>query len=244
MLRIFKASIFLLLLPSLAPAATIDSSASAIFEIDGLDTFGGGTGIGTFFLNTQGDGDAFSEFGVIDFDTTGAIAPTLGAGDFLQLSLSLSQSVAGFSTAGDVDFFLATENAEIVLGDTRAFLASGDPAAPNIGADTVGDQFGTLFTLGTGAFVPGATGDIDTFAFNLDSATETFVLDTFAASGVLRVLVTPGDEAVAATFSGAGSGVNPIPSLAITAVPEPSSLLVLGLATGIVATRRRAKRRR
>ena len=74
----------------------------------------------------------------------------------------------------------------------------------NIGAAVVGDAFGTLYPLGTGTYTETMTGDVDTFTLSLDSAGEAFAISQINSGGLLRIIATPADLGVQATYAGAG----------------------------------------
>ena len=48
------------------------------------------------------------------------------------------------------------------------------------------------------------TGDVDTFTLSLDSAGEAFAISQINSGGLLRIIATPADLGVQATYAGAG----------------------------------------
>ncbi len=227
--------------PLSAQMVDLDASFSAQVEEDEIDSTGGGAAVDQVFFNVQGDDDAFTVYSLADFDT--ASLGLSGVVDATNIVFGLSQANAFFSADGGLEFFLAEDTRAVDLTDTARYIQSGDPTDPNIGAEVVGTAFGTLHSLGSGNFVETVDGDLDTFDFSLDAAGEAFFLNQVNSGGILRVIATPGDAAVQATYSGAESGLTPPapPSLsftAVTAVPEPSTAIFGFLLLGSAVLRR------
>ena len=95
------------------------------------------------------------------------------------------------------------------MDDPARYISAQGTGGANTGADVVGSAFGTLFPLGTGMYTETATGDVDTIAFSLDAAGEAFAVSQINSGGLLRIIATPADVAVQATYSGAGSILDP-----------------------------------
>ena len=149
------------------------------------------------FFNVQGDDDAFTVYSLVDFDTS-----TIGqVSAVTSISLDLGQANAFFSADGGLEFFLAADTRAVELTDTARYIATGS----NIGAAVVGDAFGTLYPLGTGTYTETMTGDVDTFTLSLDSDGEAFAISQINSGGLLRIIATPADLGVQATYAGAGT---------------------------------------
>ncbi|QEG22550.1 PEP-CTERM sorting domain-containing protein [Mariniblastus fucicola] len=204
-------------------AETLTSVFSAQVEEDEIDAFSGD--VDQAFFNVQGDDDQFTVYSFADFDTAGIGAVS----DIAGLSMDLAQSNAAFSADGALEFFLATDTRVVDLNDTARYITDGD----NVGSEVVGSAFGTLYSLGSGTYTVTNTADVDTFNFTLDSAGKAFAISQINSGGLLRIIATPGDLGVQATYSGAGSILDPVAppvlNFTTTAVPEPSSAAVLGL---------------
>ena len=214
--------------------SSLTSVFSAQVEEDEIDA--AGAVVDQVFFNVQGDDDAFTVYSFADFDTTGIGSVT----GITNLVFDLTQSNAFFTADGGLEFFLASDTRAVDLTDPARYISNGS----NTGADVVGTSFGTLFSLGTGAFVETATGDLNSFGLTLDAAGEAFAVSQINSGGLLRIIATPDDLGVQATFSGALSGLDPVgpPVLNVTttsAVPEPSSAAVLGLLAIVGVCRRR-----
>jgi hypothetical protein len=210
---------------------------SAQVEEDEIDAFNGD--VDQAFFNVQGDDDAFTVYSLADFDTAG-----IGqVASIDSIDLDLAQSNAGFSATGGLEFFLATDTRVVDLNDTARYQ-SDQANGGNNGADVVGSAFGTLHALGTGTYTVGNNGDVDSFAFSLDAAGEAFAISQINSGGLLRVIATPGDLGVQATYSGATSLLDPpappVLRLGVTAIPEPGSMTCL-LAIGLAALTRRKR---
>ena len=185
------------------PSAALTSVFSAQVEEDEIDPFGGGVDMA--FFNVQGDNDAFTVYSLVDFDTSSI--GEISAID--SLSIELTQSNAFFSANGGLEFFLASDTRVVDLDDPARYISAQGTGGANTGADVVGSAFGTLFPLGTGMYTETATGDVDTIAFSLDAAGEAFAVSQINSGGLLRIIATPADVAVQATYSGAGSILDP-----------------------------------
>ncbi|MEO1526213.1 MAG: PEP-CTERM sorting domain-containing protein [Planctomycetota bacterium] len=225
-----------LLLP-IASAAEVTANFSAQVEEDEIDAFNGN--VDQAFFNVQGDDDEFTVYTLADFDSAMLGLSNLSIGDVNGISLSLAQSNAFFSSNGAVEFFLAEDTREVTLSDSARYISDGD----NVGAEVVGNAFGTLHALGGGTYTETATGDVDTFTLSLDAAGEQFLIDQINSGGTLRIIGTPGDLTVQATYSGATSLLDPpaAPLLSITAIPEPGFATLLGFGVAGIAVRRRRR---
>lgn len=152
------------------------------------------------FFNVQGDDDGFTVYSLVDFDTS-----TIGqVSAVTSISLDLGQSNAFFSVDGGLEFFLAVDTRAVELTDTARYMTD-QANGGNIGAAVVGDAFGTLYPLGTGTYTETMTGDVDTFTLSLDSAGEAFAISQINSGGLLRIIATPADLGVQATYAGAGT---------------------------------------
>jgi len=186
-------------------------------------------GSGKAFFNVQGaDNKAFASFGVLDFQFE---AQTTQIASVQTLQLNLTQSNANFSGAGALRFWLTEQNDIDIQPGTSPliFVADSPPAG-------VGNQFqaATLYELGTGSYEVIATDTVDQFVFSIsNAAVSTYLAEQLNSTGVIRMLVTPDDATVSATYGGYtnnNAGRRPTLSLTVTAVPEPSSMVLASLA--------------
>lgn len=199
------------------PTAALPSVFSAQVEEDEIDGFGGN--VDTAFFNVQGDDDAFTVYSLVDFDTS-----SIGEVSAINsLSIELTQSNAFFSADGGLEFFLASDTRQVATTDPARYISDQANGGANTGAAVVGNEFGTLFPLGTGMYVETATGDVDTIVLSLDAAGEAFAISQINQGGLLRIIATPSDADVQATYSGADSTLMP---------PSPPVLNVSATSTG------------
>ncbi|MEL6107821.1 MAG: PEP-CTERM sorting domain-containing protein [Planctomycetota bacterium] len=236
-MRLLLFAVPFLFLASSLSAAEVTATFSAQVEEDEIDAFGGE--VDQAFFNVQGDDDAFTVYTLADFDSAMLGLSNLSIGDVTGISLSLAQDNAFFSADGALEFFLAEDTRVVTLDDTARYITDGD----NVGAEVVGDAFGTLHSLGTGNYAQTNDGDVDTFAFSLDAAGEQFLIDQINSGGILRIIGTPGDLGVQATYSGATSLLDPAaaPLLSVTAIPEPGAATMLAFGLVGLAVRRRRR---
>lgn len=113
--------------------------------------------------------------------------------------------------------------------------------------DGLGSQLASTYLLGSGSFThngTGGNGTVDTYSFSLGGSAKSYVSGQYSSGGKLRLVVTPADATVAATFAGYTFGTPGYrPSLTFTAspVPEPTTvaLWVAGLLTIVRLVHRR-----
>ena len=200
-------------------SAALTSVFSAQVQEDQIDSFFGQLDSG--FFNVQGDDDEFTVYSLVDFDTS-----SIGQVSAINtLSLELAQANAFFSTDGGLEFFLASDTRAVDLNDTARYMSDQANGGANTGADVVGSAFGTLFPLGTGTYMVTASGDVDTVSLSLDAAGEAFAVSQINSGGLLRIIATPADTAVQATYSGAASVLSP---------PSPPVLSVVAATAGVL----------
>lgn len=230
MLRVIPLSIFLA-----AGLATLPVRADMLEPVVAVDNAtiqpngprSGGSG--KAFFNVQGaDNNQFASFGVLDFQFEAQPTPIASV---QSLQLNLTQSNAAFSRAGALRFWLTEQNAIDIQPGTSPLVFDAD--SPPAG---VGNQFqaATLYELGTGSYDVIATDTVDQFVFNIsNAAVSDYLSQQLNTAGVIRLLVTPDDATVSATYGGYtnnNAGRRPTLSLAVTAVPEPSSMVLASLA--------------
>jgi len=186
---------------------------------------------GKVFLNAEGSGNGtFASFGVADFATA---ATARLSGTVTGIQVSLTESNAGFTAPGGLNFYLVSDiTTSIQPGvSSLTYLAANGP-------DGLGTQLGTHYLLGSGTFSSTGnvgSGTLDTYTFTSLTAAATSYVTSELGIGALRLIVTPTTAAVAATYAGVGNNRYAAPQLTVltAAVPEPSSLALAGV--GIVA---------
>jgi len=211
LLLIFGIAALLIFSTADAKAQALTSVFSANVEEDEIDDFMGE--LNQAFFTVQGDDDGFTVYTLVDFDTTGVDLSAGAATSITSLTLELTQSNPFFSADGDVEYFLASDTRVVDLTDPARYISDFNSpvptGVPNIGADVVGTAFGTLYSLGIGTYTQTTTGDIDTITLSLDAAGEAFAVSQINSGGLLRIIGTPADAGVQATYSGAGSILDP-----------------------------------
>ena len=217
LLSIFGVAALLIFSTADANAQALTSVFSAQVEEDEIDAFM--DEIDLAFFNVQGDDDAFTVYSLVDFDTS-SIGQVTG---ITSLTLDLSQSNAFFSADGDIEFFLASDTRVVDVTDAARYISAQPSGGANFGADVVGNAFGTLFPLGTGTYAQTADFDIDTFTLTLDAAGEAFAVSQINSGGLLRIIGTPADLGVQATYSGNDNFFDP---------PIPGPVLNVTASTG------------
>ena len=233
-----------------AAAAFLAVAATAPATLYSASAFDNGTITGTGprtnpnnqrFFNAENGGGTFGSFAVADFNVSdfhigGAVA---GVSSF---KLTLIESDAAFSAPGSLQFWLT--------GDTTTSIDAGSAALKFDGTHLpggVGSQLAPLVLLGSGAFTTTGntnTGQADVYNFTLSAAAQTMLVNSLnTTGGKLRVVVTPNDGVVAATYAGFANTTlaGPQISLNATAVPEPATIATLLVGAFALIGRRRRR---
>jgi len=206
------------------PAALRAATYSALAFDNGTIQPGGPRNFsnGKNYFNMEGfHNNTFASFGVADFNTSalvdgsGNVMPSTPTG-LNAITISLSQANASFTNAGALNFYLAEDvTTSIQPADAAVLFDPNDPKGEGLNG-----QLAPVHFLGSGAFTGtynpvDTSGTADTFTFppdnttQLDPATVAYVLAVLttvntdgSVGGPLRVLVTPADPDVAATYAG------------------------------------------
>jgi hypothetical protein len=140
---------------------------------------------GSKYFNVEGkSNEKYASFGVLVFE----IPKEIQGKQIKNLKLSMVQSIPKFAKGGGIEFFLAPD-----LSDEGELKF--DPNASR----GVGNQIRSLLPLGSGQFKKIETGKVDVFNLTVDDT----VRERVAKGGKVCLVITPVDEAVAATYFGA-----------------------------------------
>jgi hypothetical protein len=234
-----------------AEAASVAASADSIIQPGGPRTTNNGTTLVDFFFNAEGSvNGSNASYAVADF--SGLHLGITSLSQLSSLSLTLTQANAAFTANGTVGVYLSTDTTtNIGLGSPITFQSASSPTGLGTQLNNaLGNALGTSF-----AFVQAANGHQDVLNLlpnvsGLSAASQSFLLNALDNGSDIRLVVAAEDASVVATWAGidntSAPGNNPPPILTATAtaVPEPSSVISMGL--GIVAAalglRRRAAR--
>ncbi|HVT12885.1 MAG TPA: PEP-CTERM sorting domain-containing protein [Fimbriimonadaceae bacterium] len=258
-------------------AAYASSLSELAFDNGTIQGAGPRTGQNGYnFANVEGTSNGnFASYVIVDFNGTQTTSGLTGVADGTyggvfsfggqvmanSLSLRLTQDNAGFTHDGALQFWLATANTSgtnLHSGSTPNFADGASEFSPLLLGDGMFTQGATTPVTGTGAPTALGSGTIDTYTFNLSGATQTAVSDALNGGSTIRLIITPNDATVAATYAGFSvySTANTSdwtppyndpntwrPQLTIDAspVPEPATLAIVGL--GVLGLMRRRPRK-
>jgi hypothetical protein len=197
-----------------APTLHADPYSALAFDNATVQPGGPRTGdYGKLYFNIEGaNNGAYADYGVADFNSSNLANangnPMPSTPMVLNsITMTLSQANASFTNAGMLNFYLS-EN-------TTTSIQPADNAVTFDATDSEGlnGQLAPLHMLGSGMFTgtdspTDTSGTLDTFTFppdnttQLDSATVAYLLGVLANGGNLRLVITPADPNVAATYAG------------------------------------------
>jgi hypothetical protein len=154
---------------------------------------------GKTFFNIEGKGNGiYAAFGVLDFQPA---KPEKEVGKVAKLTLTLTQSIARFSKDGAVRVWVATD---VSTGLER----DSSPLKFDTKAEGgVGSQLDKRLPLEPArfTFTKRKNGDADAIVLTPAADTEEFLRRQLNSGGVIRLVVTPSDDDVAATYLGPGA---------------------------------------
>jgi hypothetical protein len=214
--RGFALSVMIVTTSLTAPGASragIEATASAGATVQPAGPRGGDPG--KSYLNVEGKNNGengqYSCFAVLDFKPA---KPDVPVAKVKGLTLTLTQSVPRFAKDGPVKLWVATDTDTVLEGDSSPLKF--DPKV----SGGVGDQLKPLLPLGAATFTKRKTGETDTIALTPPADTEGYLRGQLNRGGVVRLVLTPADDDVAATYFGAGADqAERRPRLVVDATP-------------------------
>lgn len=172
---------------------------------------------GKRFFNIEGrvQGGDFASFGVADMTV-----PTRGRRVSVvnNLTVLMTQQNAAFTNNGRVRFWLTLD----VFTDINPPEKGMDPALRFDASlvDGVGKQLGALYDLGTADFIQTMDGDLDVFQFTPTGDAEEVLRFLINELNLFRLVITPDDDDVAATYAGQANNFLPGPIVIVNAELE------------------------
>lgn len=178
-------------------AGTVEAKLAAAATIQPKGARGGNAG--RAFLNVEGKNNgkdsAYASFAVLDFQPA---KPARPVAKVQRVTLTLVQSIARFSKDGSIQIYV-TADANVSIEPGRSPLKF----VPNR-AGGLADQLQPLRALGGARFAKGKTGEAQTVTFAPTVEAEAVLRDRLNKGEMLRFVLAPGDDDVAATYFSAG----------------------------------------
>jgi hypothetical protein len=206
------------------PSATVRADTYAALAFDNATIQPNGPrpfSNGKNYFNMEGSSNNnFASFGVADFNSSvlvngsGSTVPSPPTG-VNGISITLTQANASFTNTGNLNFYLVEDTTTSIQPADAAVLF--DPTDPN--GEGLNGQLAPVHFLGSGTFTQSDNGTMDVYSFpsdptvGLDPALVAYVLSVFqipvvtnpdgsTTGGTFRVVITPADPTVAATYAG------------------------------------------
>lgn len=216
-------------------AVSAEAINNAIVQLTGPRTGPGGKN----FFNVEGNNNGqYASFGVADFSAS-SFGLTLPVADILGLTLVLTEDRANFSTAGGINIWLTEDTTTSIDPSTPPPLVWNASDLPN----GLGSQLVPCHYLGSGTYTPTADGTVFSYTLSLTPNAKSYLISQLNSAGSIRIVVSPADNDVAATYAGYSHSSLAGPTLVIelVPVPEPASITALAIGVaGILWRRRRA----
>lgn len=194
---------------------------------------------GKNFFNVEGNNKGqFASFGVADFSAS-SFGLSLPVADITGIRLVLTEDRASFSAAGGVNIWLSEDTTTSIEPGTPPPLVWDASDLPN----GLGSQLVPCHYLGSGTYTPTADGTVFSYTLSLTPNAKSYLISQLNSAGAIRILVSPADDDVAATYAGYShsSLAGPTLELDLVPVPEPASITALAIGvTGILWRKRRA----
>lgn len=191
---------------------------------------------GKNFFNVEGNNNGqFASFGVADFSAS-SFGLTLPVSDIIGIALVLTEDRASFSRAGGINIWLSEDTTTGIEPGTSP-LAWDASDLPN----GLGTQLTPRHLLGSGTYTPTADGTVFSYTLSLTPTAKSYLISQLNSAGAIRILVSPADNDVAATYAGYShiSLAGPTLVLELVPVPDPASITALAIGVAGILWRKR-----
>jgi|GEM_PF-969055 len=178
---------------------------------------------GKRYLNIEGNNFGnYASFGVVDFSAAnlGLSQPVT---DVVSIALKMYDAPAAFSVNGTVRFWLSEDTTTDIEPGTSP-LRWDATALP----DGVGTQLAPVHLLGSGTYTKTAADAEFVYTLSLPAAAKPYLINQINTGGIIRLVVTPAEDGVAATYSGYNHATIRPPQLQLEVVPAVTAFNIMG----------------
>jgi len=152
---------------------------------------------GKVFFNIEGNQfGSFASFGVVDFSAAD-FGLSAAVADVQGITLKLYDAPASFSANGTVRVWLSEATA-VDIEPTTSPLRWNASALP----DGVGNQLQPLHLLGSGTYTKTTLDTEFVYTLTVPASARQYLVERLNSRGRIRLVVTPAEDGVAATYAG------------------------------------------
>lgn len=213
----------ILVATSLAAYAQISVGTNAINNATVRPTGPRSGTSGKTYFNIEGnDYGNYASFGVVDFSAAD-LGLSQPVADVVGITLKLYDAPASFSIDGTVRFWLSEDTATDIEPGTSPLRWDATSLPDGLGA-----QLTPVYLLGTGTYTKTANDTEFVYVLSLPDTAKPYLISQINTGGRIRIVVTPAENTVAATYAGYNhSSIRP-PRLELVVVPAAAAFSITG----------------
>lgn len=218
---------------SAGPALAATASHTA-FESGAIEA-GGDSGSNDYY--GSGNDDNFGEFGIASFSFSPADFGLTAVADVTSVDYTLTHNDRFFSDGDSFSLYYSPDDFDAAY--TGLGYDDSGASDPN-GFDE--SQFGEVFDLGSFSYTPKDGGETDVYSLGFAGAALDSLISEINTGSDFQLMIVADAVGDDVTFSGVGNTFDPgDPELAVTAVPLPAALPLMGFALAAMGFAARRK---